>query len=226
MRGELFRLDHVSASRRGRLVLDDLALCVNQGITCILGPSGAGKSTLLRLLNRLAEPDEGAIYFEGQPIKNLGVLDLRRRAVYMPQIPTPFTGTVHSNVTFGTELAARSVNVSEVLELVALDPSFAEREATQLSVGEQQRVTLARAIALRPDVLLLDEPTASLDEQTTSAVEGTLIDLAGKLSLPMVLVTHDQAQTERIADSVVKLEGGKAYTVKALNRLTEAEIVQ
>jgi ABC-type sulfate/molybdate transport systems ATPase subunit len=99
--------------------------------------------------------------------------------------------------------------VGTALDLAGLDGSFADRPGGRLSVGEQQRVMLARALALQPAVLLLDEPTSALDERSKAAVEGTLLDLRERLALSFVFVTHDLAQAERLADRVVWLEGGR-----------------
>jgi ABC-type sulfate/molybdate transport systems ATPase subunit len=99
--------------------------------------------------------------------------------------------------------------VGAALALAGLDESFADRPAGRLSVGEQQRVMLARALALQPRVLLLDEPTSALDERSKAAVEGTLLSLRERLSVSFVFVTHELAQAERLADRIVWLEGGR-----------------
>jgi ABC-type sulfate/molybdate transport systems ATPase subunit len=99
--------------------------------------------------------------------------------------------------------------VPRALELAGLDPSFAGRDAARLSVGEQQRVMVARALALEPAVLLLDEPTASLDAASRDAVEATLLDLRERPGLSYVMVTHDPAQAERLAERVLRLEHGQ-----------------
>jgi putative ABC transport system ATP-binding protein len=199
----LFELSGVSASRGGRPVLRDLSLTVEPGATAVLGPSGAGKSTLLRLLNRLADPDAGTIRFRGEDVRSLDPLELRRRAVLVPQMPAPLPGTVAENVCYGPGLRGEAVDPSRPLELAGLDASFAERDASKLSVGEQQRVMLARALALEPEVLLLDEPTAALDERSKEGVERALADLP----CSMVLVTHEPAQAERLASAVVRVGG-------------------
>ena len=147
--------------------------------------------------------------FEGRDVRELDVLELRRRACLVPQLPAPVAGTVADNVRYGPSLEGEDVDVLEPLRLAGLDGSFAERDATQLSVGEQQRVMLARALALRPDVLLLDEPTAALDEVAREGVERTLSDLEGRDGMSMILVTHDRGQAERLAVSVVRLEEGR-----------------
>jgi putative ABC transport system ATP-binding protein len=204
----LFELDAVAASRDGALVLDGITARVGEGATCIAGPSGAGKSTLLRLLNRLADPDRGRVLYRGQDVRGLDVLDLRRDVCLVPQLPALVDGTVADNVALGPKLAGRRADVIRALELAGLAPSFAGRDAARLSVGEQQRVMVARALALEPAVLLLDEPTASLDAGSRDAVEATLLDLRGRPGLSYVMVTHDPAQAERLAERVLRLEHG------------------
>jgi putative ABC transport system ATP-binding protein len=197
----LFELDSVSLARAGRPVLRELSLAIEPGATAILGPSGSGKSTLLRLLNRLADPDEGVVRFHGDDLRELDPLELRRRAVLVPQLPAPVPGSVAENVRYGPALRGADLDPLDSLERAGLDPSYAERDAGRLSVGEQQRVMLARALALDPEVLLLDEPTAALDERAKEGVERTLAEL----SCSTVLVTHERAQAERLADRVVEL---------------------
>jgi putative ABC transport system ATP-binding protein len=204
----LFELDAVAASRDGALVLDGITAGVGEGATCIAGPSGAGKSTLLRLLNRLADPDRGRVLYRGRDVRELDVLGLRRDVCLVPQLPALIDGTVADNVALGPKLAGRHADVPRALELAGLAPSFAIRDAARLSVGEQQRVMVARALALEPAVLLLDEPTASLDAASRDAVEATLLDLRERPGLSYVMVTHDPAQAERLADRVLRLEHG------------------
>jgi putative ABC transport system ATP-binding protein len=188
-------------ARAGRPVLRGVSLTIEAGATAVLGPSGSGKSTLLRLLNRLADADEGRVRFHGDDVRDLDPLELRRRAVLVPQLPAPLPGSVADNVRYGPALSGRDVDPLLALGLAGLDPSYADRDAARLSVGEQQRVMLARALALDPEVLLLDEPTAALDERAKSGVEETL----ATLPCSTVLVTHERAQAERLAERVVEL---------------------
>jgi putative ABC transport system ATP-binding protein len=192
-------------------VLHDVDVTIRDGATALLGPSGSGKSSLLRLLNRLSDPDSGTIEFEGDDVRALDVLDLRRRAVLVPQLPAPLPGTVADNVGYGPSLCDRGADVESCLTRAGLDATYAERDAADLSVGEQQRVMLARALALDPEVLLLDEPTSALDEAARDGVERTLADLA-RGGVAMVLVTHDRAQAERIASEVIELREGRVLT--------------
>jgi ABC-type sulfate/molybdate transport systems ATPase subunit len=115
-------------------------------------------------------------------------------------------GSVADNVCFGPRLDGHDVDPAGPLRLAGLDESFLERDASRLSVGEQQRVMLARALALEPEVLLLDEPTAALDEDAKSEVEATLSSLE---DVSLVLVTHERAQAERLADRIVRLDAGE-----------------
>ena len=202
----LFELEGVHVRRGQRVVFDDLRMGIADGASSVVGPSGVGKSTLLRLLNRLADPDRGVVRFRGRDLCELDVLELRRKVALVAQLPALMDGTVAEAVTLGVRLAGRpSVDVEELLMLAGLAAGFAERAAGRLSVGEQQRVMLARALALGPDVLLLDEPTSALDADARAAVEETLLDLRRRLGVSLVVVTHDRAQAERLGEQVLEL---------------------
>ncbi len=205
MTAGVFALEGVCASRGGRPVLRDIDLEIGEGATALVGPSGAGKSTLLRLLNRLADPDRGTVRFAGEDVRGLDPLELRRRACLVSQLPAPLPGTVAENVRFGPELRGDDADVPRSLELAGLGRSYAEREAGRLSVGEQQRVMLARALALEPEVLLLDEPTSALDPRTEAGVEATLMRLVHEHGVSAVVVTHDRAQARRLARREIDL---------------------
>jgi putative ABC transport system ATP-binding protein len=211
----LFELEDVTATRAGRVVLEGLRADLAEGATGIVGPSGVGKSTLLRLLNRLADPAVGRIRYRGRDLRDGDVLALRRDVGLVPQLPALIEGTVADNVLYGPRLAKRDADVAESLRLAGLDPAFGPRRADALSVGEQQRVMFARTLALRPSVLLLDEPTSALDEATTAAIEATLQDLRERLRLSLVLVTHDLGQAGRLSDRILVLEPGALREVPA-----------
>jgi putative ABC transport system ATP-binding protein len=205
----LFEIEKVSYSRAGKLVLRDLDARLPVGASSIVGPSGSGKSTLLRLLNRLADPDSGKVVYEGKDVCEYDPLALRREVSLVPQLPALIEGTVHDNVAYGPRLAGHSFDARSCLELAGLDPDFESRDAAKLSVGEQQRVMLARALALDPRVLLLDEPTSALDRAARDAVETTLRGLRAQTAISTVVVTHDMEQARRLADYVVRIEGGR-----------------
>jgi ABC-type multidrug transport system ATPase subunit len=205
----LFSLDGVTMERDGKVVLSDVTASLPRGASCVAGPSGSGKSTLLRLLNRLADPASGTVRYEGGDVRARDPLALRREVCLVPQLPALLDGTVEDNIRFAAGLAGRRPDVARLLDLAGLDASFASRDSAKLSVGEQQRVMLARALALEPRVLLLDEPTSSLDEVARGAVEATLLDLRERVEASTVLVTHDLAQARRMADWVVRVDEGR-----------------
>ena len=199
----------MAAARGGHVVLRDVSVAIGDGATAIVGPSGSGKSTLLRLLNRLADPVAGAVRFRGRDVRDLDVLELRRKAVLVPQLPAPLPGSVAENVRYGPSLVGRTPDVERCLELAGLDGSYAPREASRLSVGEQQRLMLARALALDPEALLLDEPTAALDEAARTGVELTLVELHATLGVALVLVTHDRGQAARLTTRTIRIRDGR-----------------
>ena len=205
----LFELESVELERAGKPVLRGVDARLPEGASCVAGPSGCGKSTLLRLLNRLSDPDRGRVLYRGEDVRELDPLALRREVMLMPQLPALIEGTVADNVRFAAGLAGTEPDVEHLLDLAGLDASYADRDAAKLSVGEQQRAMLARALVAEPKVLLLDEPTSALDEVARTAVEATLRDLLDRLEISIVLVTHDLEQARRMADWVVRMDAGQ-----------------
>jgi putative ABC transport system ATP-binding protein len=205
----LFELERVTIERDSKVVLQDVTASLPKGASCVAGPSGCGKSTLLRLLNRLADPVSGTVRYENGDVCERDPLELRREVCLVPQLPALLEGTVEENIRFAAELAGREPEVGRLLDLAGLDVSFAARDSGKLSVGEQQRAMLARALAVEPRVLLLDEPTAALDQDARDAVEATLSDLRRRVKISTVLVTHDLDQVRRMADWVLRLDQGR-----------------
>jgi putative ABC transport system ATP-binding protein len=208
--GPLFDLQDVTFSRAGRPVLQGLSAHLPAGASAIVGPSGCGKSSLLRLLNRLADPDSGAVRYRGRSVAEYDPLALRREVCLVPQLPALLEGTVEDNVLYAARLAHSEPDLARLLDLAGLDPSFGPRDADLLSVGEQQRVMLARALALEPTVLLLDEPTSALDDAAREAIERSLIRLRERLDVSLVVVTHDLDQAQRLGDSLLRIDHGRA----------------
>jgi putative ABC transport system ATP-binding protein len=205
----LFELREVGLGRGGRPVLDAVDAEIPVGATAIVGPSGSGKSTLLRLLNRLADPDSGEISYRGRPLAEYNPLVLRRQVSLVPQLPALLEGTVESNLRYAAELAGKELDTARCLQLAGLAPEFAARDVAKLSVGEQQRAMLGRALAQGPKVLLLDEPTSALDHAARDAIEAALAELRRELDISVVLVSHDPEQARRLSDWVVRLEAGR-----------------
>ena len=205
----LFELERVSLRRGGEPVLVELSARFPEGVSAVVGPSGSGKSTLLRLLDRLSDPDRGVVRFRGTDTRELDPLQLRREVALVPQLPALLDGTVADNIGFAAGLSDRDPDLDRLLGLAGLDRSFADRDVERLSVGEQQRTMIARALATEPDVLLLDEPTSALDEHARDSVERTVVDLHRKLGNSIVIVTHDPEQARRLAEWVVRIDAGR-----------------
>ncbi|QXE84856.1 ATP-binding cassette domain-containing protein [Geomonas nitrogeniifigens] len=220
-KSEIVRLERVSFSGRNAqggsvLLLADVSLSAKSGeISAIIGPSGGGKSTLIRLINRLADPSEGRIEVGGTDIAAMDPLQLRRLVALVPQKPFMFEGTVLDNLQMPFRYrheappAAQSAEIAEVLALARLDRELLERDARSLSLGQQQRVGVARALITKPQVLLLDEPTSALDRRTSDALAATLREICRGRSLAMIMVTHDLRLTEKVADYCFYLEAGR-----------------
>jgi putative ABC transport system ATP-binding protein len=215
----LFELVDVSLTRGDRRVLDSVSAAIPAGVTAIVGPSGAGKSTLLRLLNRLADPDSGSIAYRDRPLEGYDPLALRREVSLVPQLPALLEGTVESNLRYAARLAGKELDCEHCLHLAGLDSAFAGRDVAALSVGEQQRAMLGRALAQQPAVLLLDEPTSALDSAARDAIESTLAELRRELEISIVLVSHDPQQARRLGDWVVRLEDGRAVGAGPIEEL-------
>jgi putative ABC transport system ATP-binding protein len=205
----LFELERVSLRRGGEPVLVELSARFPEGVSAVVGPSGSGKSTLLRLLDRLSDPDKGVVRFRGTDARELDPLQLRREVALVPQLPALLDGTVADNIGFAAGLSDRDPDLDRLLGLAGLEASFADRDVERLSVGEQQRTMIARALATEPDVLLLDEPTSALDEHARDSVERTVVDLHRKLGNSIVIVTHDPEQARRLAEWVVRIDAGR-----------------
>lgn len=187
--------------------------------TVVVGPSGAGKSTLLRLLNRLEEPSVGTVLFRGRPIVEYDVLQLRRLVGLVQQRPVLLADTVLDDLRVAQPQLSREDAV-DLLATVDLSAEFVDRETASLSGGEGQRVCLARALSLQPDVLLLDEPTSSVDAFAGHAVESVVQGLVDR-GQTLVMVSHDLRQAQRLADDVVVLVGGAVADAGPADRVFE-----
>lgn len=179
-------------------------------VTAVVGPSGAGKSTLLRTVNRLIEPSAGEIFLDGNPTSGMDPLELRRRVGMVFQLPALFGQTVEEAILYGPRLCGREADARDLLAMVGLDSGLASRAPDSLSVGQQQRVAVARALALEPEVLLMDEPTSALDEKARGQVEEMIRELNRSSGLTTVIVSHDLGQVERLANEVVLIVRGKS----------------
>jgi ABC-type methionine transport system ATPase subunit len=209
----ILRAEHLGRVVSGKTIVTDVSLEVGGGeVLGVVGASGSGKSSLLRLLNRLDEPTAGTAYLDGADYRQIPPRELRRRVGMVTQRPFLFPGDVASNLRFGPAQRGEVItdaDISRLLEQVGLQ-GFAAHEVSVLSGGEQQRVSLARSLANRPEVLLLDEPTSALDELSKSGIEELIATLAADQELACVLVTHDRDQARRLCSRVVLMEAGRA----------------
>lgn len=199
-------------------LLESVSVSIDPGeVFVIVGPSGSGKTSLLRLLNRLDEPTGGTVYIDGTDYRELPPRELRVRVGLVPQDPALVPGTVFENVTRGLSLRGEPIDeerATRTLERLGLG-GYADRDVADLSGGEKQRVAIARTLLNDPEVLLLDEPTASLDSASEARVERLLTEL----DVSIVLVTHDEAQARRIGDRVLKLRDGRTVRVGSVSQV-------
>src|SRR5213083_1378323 len=207
------------------VALDDVSLELPGGsLTALLGPSGSGKSTLLRVVAGLERPDGGTVVIDG---RDATALPPQRRGVgFVFQHYAAFKDmTVRENVAFGLKVRRRPRHevrrrVDELLELVQL-PGLADRYPAQLSGGQRQRMALARALAVEPQVLLLDEPFGALDARVRAELRAWLRRLHDEVHVTTVLVTHDQEEAMEVADRIVVLDKGRVQQVGGPRELYE-----
>lgn len=216
----MFVLRDVSAGYDGNAVFSGISLEIPAGVFVLVGPSGCGKSTLLRLLNRMTDPMSGEILYRGEPLRNYPVRQLRRKVAMVFQKPILFDGTVADNILFASPELSLD-DMKNLLTRVALPVEYIGRKKDELSVGEAQRVCLARTLATEPEVLLLDEPTSALDPTAVRTIEELLLGLAKDISL--IWVTHTIEQAIRIGGNAAMLYNGKIQWYGETRLLPEAD---
>jgi len=200
----------------GRVAVDNLDLEVDEGDVCMLvGPSGCGKTTTLKMINRLVEPSSGRIYLDGDDVTTVDPVGLRRRIGYVIQQVGLFP---HQNVAANVATVPRLVGwdrqrakarVDELLQLVGLDPAqFRDRYPHQLSGGQRQRVGVARALAVDPPVLLMDEPFGAIDPISRDRIHQEFLRLQGEVKKTVVFVTHDINEAVRLGTRIAILRQG------------------
>lgn len=208
----ILKTNNIGKLFEGRWVLRNLSFTFEKGILAIVGPSGAGKTTLLRIINALVPPDEGYVEFMGKKLDENNI-SLRRKMAMLSQKPVLFSGTVYDNIAYGLKVRRTPKTeikyaVSQVLILLGLD-GFERRRARTLSGGEAQRVAFARAIVLKPELLLLDEFTANLDPYNIAILEDALRRYVSESGCCAIIVTHNLFQAKRISDSTSVMLNGR-----------------
>ena len=201
----LVRLKHVGLATEATTILSDVSLALYAGApTVLLGPNGAGKTTLLKLAMGLLVATSGRIERPGKQA------DATLRTAFVFQRPVMLRRTVAANLVFALYAAGRAADTATIAHLLSRVglAHLAQRPARHLSGGEQQRLALARALARTPDILFLDEPTASLDPHATKSVEDIIAAVAAD-GTKVVMATHDLGQARRLAGDIVFLAGGR-----------------
>ena len=220
-----YRLQGVKKAYEGRTVVDIDGLEIRRGeFLAIVGPSGAGKSTLLRMLNFLEYPDEGQIEYAGQAASASMPMELRRQVTTVFQHPALLHDSVENNVAYGLRLRGQRDSRGEVrgiLTRMGLE-KLRRSQARTLSGGEAQRVALARALIVRPEVLLLDEPSANLDPYNIGLIEEVMKEVNQTRGTTMVMVTHNVFQAKRMAQRVALILDGRIIEIATTNDFFES----
>lgn len=225
-RNKSLRTEHLNLSIGGVPILKDISIEIpNNQITCIIGPSGCGKTTLLKTFNRLIDNVEnvkidGKVFVNGHDILTASgndLTELRRRVGLVPQAPTPLPMSIYENVAYGPKIhhlcrrgKQMHATVLKYLNAVGLTSEVKKKirtPATRLSLGQQQRLCLARSLAVEPDFLLADEATSSLDPISAKTIEDLFVSLSKQYTI--VMVTHTLQQALRIANHVIFLYLGE-----------------
>ena len=217
MRMEMIRLEHVTKSFGRYKALDDVSIVVEEGeFLTVIGRSGCGKTTMLRVIKGLQKPDSGKVYAAGEDVGEADLIRLRRKIGYVIQNKGLFPHmTVEKNIIYVPVISGQKDKrqnrklAEELIGLVGLEREMLDRYPEELSGGQQQRVGIARALASRPKLLLMDEPFGALDEITKRAMQNELLALQKKLGMTVVFITHDIREAMKLGDRVLVMEQGK-----------------
>ncbi|MGB5824001.1 MAG: phosphate ABC transporter ATP-binding protein [Proteocatella sp.] len=212
----VIKIKELKKSYDGKMVLDIPDLEIKSGkITAVIGPSGAGKSTLIAIINGLEIPDQGQIVFQGEVFSRSQkyTQKTRRKMAMVFQKPWMFNTSVYKNIAYGLKARKEtsqkiSEEVEETARMIGMEDKL-RQNATTLSGGEAGRVSVARALIINPKLLLMDEPTASLDPQNISMIENLVKKAKEQNNTSIIIVTHNMFQAKRIADEVIFMLDGK-----------------
>ena len=212
----LVELNHITHSFGDHRVLSDVSIHFKMdSITAILGKSGSGKSTILRIINGMIQPNAGNVIFQGKPLDYNNIYSLRLQIGYVVQNVGLFPHmTIRRNIELLGMVSKKPRHeienrIKELMEMVQLPSSYLDKYPHQLSGGEQQRAGLCRAMLLRPSLLLMDEPFASLDHETKQGIYHHLLDIQNKENRTIVIVTHDWEESIKLADYFIWIADGK-----------------
>lgn len=208
--------EHVAKTYTDIPVIKDVSFQIAKGdLFVLVGPSGSGKTTLLKMFNRLTVPTEGNVYYQGKKIKDYDLQQLRLKTGYVLQSSSLFPNlNIQDNIAIqleqqGVDKATRHQRARELLQAVEMDPDiYAERQPDQLSGGEQQRVGIIRALAARPQVILMDEPFSALDPVVRRQLQDLVLKLQKQTQTTIIFVTHDMQEALRLGTKIAVLKDG------------------
>lgn len=213
----MFKLNHVQF--KDVLEILELRIPANT-ITCIIGKSGSGKTTLVKLLNGLISPTDGTIYVQETNMREMSMVKLRRRVTMLQQSPSIYEGTIKDNLQIGRIFSALDPapdkDIQKVLDIVDLHQEL-DYPSDTLSGGEKQRLALARMLLLPAEVLILDEPTSSLDQDTAHAIMNQVLIHCKKENKTVIIITHAEEIVESFAEHLIELENGKVIRNEEVN---------
>lgn len=223
----MISFSHVTKSYGETMVLDDFSVDIGRGeFLAIIGRSGCGKTTAMKMVNGLLVADEGQVFVDGADVSKGDLIALRRRIGYaiqsvglMPHM------TIAENIAYVPSLSKswtkekKAAEVTRLLRLVDLDPSLAERFPKSLSGGQRQRVGIARALAAKPEILLMDEPFGAVDEITRRGLQKQLLILQKELGLTVLFVTHDIREALKLGDRILVMENGQVLQLGTAQEL-------
>ena len=197
---------------------------ISKGITGILGESGVGKSTFLKLLNNLISPDHGQIFYTNQALETMEPLDLRQKVVMSMQSPVIFTGTVRDNLLFGLKVTEKNMatdtasdkKLLDTLKWLELENISLDTDAAHLSGGEKQRICLGRLILIDPEVFLLDEPSAALDEKNQELIINRVTQYVKDNNKSLIMILHSKQLCRNYSDYLLHFESGSSIVKEVL----------
>lgn len=196
-----------------KTVLDGISFTISQGdFVGVLGSSGSGKTSLFRIINLLQSATSGKVFYLGKDTSSYPPTKLRKNIGYVFQKPYLFGSTVEDNLTYPYYLLKQKPDFAEIAEYLAkanLPKDILAKKTSEFSGGEQQRIALIRSLLIKPNILMLDEFTASLDEQNTLIIEKLIVDEHKEKNLTILFISHNLAQAKRLAKQIMYLEKGK-----------------
>lgn len=211
---KLLKADNLCFNTESRKILEDVSFCLDKKeVLGIAGPSGSGKSTILRIISSLIPFCGGDVKFWEQSIHNADLLEWRRKISLFFQMPVSIGDTIKDNMTHNNYKKVSEERIFELLDICGLNERDLFKDMTSMSVGEQQRLSLARILVNEPEIILLDEPQASLDPSTSKRMLKLLRSLKEEQELSLIYVSHNIQELNEIADKILFLYKGKSSDV-------------